>query len=121
VELKEIKPKRTCQQNRYLHAIFGYVGSLLGERADFVKTYYFKRVVNPELFIVHRVTRLGEHIEDLRSSAELDTSAMTIAIERFRVWCAQEHPMEIGYIPSPDEHSLIQHMEQEIQRSQHYL
>jgi hypothetical protein len=77
--------------------------------------------VNPELFIIRRTTRLGEQVEDLRSSADLTTADMTTAIERFRVWCAQEHPMEIGYIPSPDEHSLILQMERELQRNKLYI
>lgn len=43
---------------------------------------------------------------------------MTLAIERFRNWAAQEAEI---YIPSPEEHRLVQMMEIEASRAKQYL
>lgn len=118
VELTEKKPQRTTQQNRYLHAALGYFGALTGNTLDYVKRYYFKAHCNPELFIIEKHDALLGMVRTLRSSAELTTDEMTLAIERFRNWAAQEAEI---YIPSPDEHRLVQMMEIEVDRAKQYL
>lgn len=118
VELTEKKPQRSGEQNRYLHACLGYFGSLTGNQAEYVKTQYFKLLCNPDLFIVETADPYRGTIKTLRSSADLTTDEMTLAIERFRNWAAQEAEI---YIPSPDEHRLIQLMEIEIDRAKQYL
>lgn len=119
VELTEKKPQRTTQQNRYLHVILSYFGALTGNTLDYVKRYYFKSLCNSELFYIERYdTLLKRRVVTLRSSAELTTDEMTLAIERFRNWAAQEAEI---YIPSPDEHRLVQMMEIEADRAKQYL
>ncbi|MDE6651392.1 MAG: hypothetical protein K2K08_03185 [Paramuribaculum sp.] len=118
VELTEKKPQRTTQQNRYLHAALGYFGALTGNTLDYVKRQYFKAHCNPELFIVTKDDPLLRTVRILRSSAELTTEEMTLAIERFRNWAAQEAEI---YIPSPEEHRLVQMMEIEASRAKQYL
>lgn len=119
VELTEKKPQRTLRQNAYLHAALGYFGLQFGYKIDEVKDWYFKETCNPDLF-VRRVTDCitGEERKVLRSSADLDTEQMTLAIERFRNWAA-----DVGgvYIPSPEEHRLVEQMEMETQRAKLYL
>lgn len=118
VELTEKKPQRTTQQNRYLHAALGYFGALTGNTLDYVKRYYFKAHCNPELFVVERQDALLGRVRTLRSSAELTTDEMILAIDRFRNWAAQEAEI---YIPSPDEHRLVQMMEIEVDRAKQYI
>ena len=118
VELTEKKPQRTTQQNRYLHAALGYFGALTGNTLDYVKRYYFKAHCNPDLFIIEKNDPLLGIVRTLRSSADLTTEEMTLAIERFRNWAAQEAEI---YIPSPDEHRLVQMMEVEAGRARLYL
>lgn len=119
VELTERKPQRTSQQNRYLHVVLGYFGSQFGMTVEEVKRDYFKTECNRDLFV--------ETVDDpichrprlrLRSSASLTTEEMTLAIERFRDWASKEAGI---YIPSPDEHRLIQLMEIEVERNRQYL
>ncbi|MBD5585349.1 MAG: hypothetical protein HDQ88_09725 [Clostridia bacterium] len=119
VELTEKKPQRTLRQNAYLHAALGYFGLQTGYRLDEVKDWYFKETCNPDLF-VRRVTDVitGTERKVLRSSSELDTEQMTLAIERFRNWAADVAGV---YIPSPDEHRLVEQMEMEAQRARLYL
>lgn len=118
VELTEKKPPRTSQQNRYLHAALGYFGALTGNTLDYVKRYYFKAHCNPELFIIEKEDVLLGKVRTLRSSADLTTDEMTLAIDRFRNWAAQEAEI---YIPSPEEHRLVQMMEIEADRARQYL
>ena len=50
VEVVEKKAK-TLQQLKYLHTILAYFGLQTGNTLDEVKTCYFKRIVNRDLFV----------------------------------------------------------------------
>lgn len=119
VDLTEKKPQRTMSQNAYLHAALGYFGLQIGYTIEEVKTWYFKETCNPELFVRTKTDAItGETRKALRSSADLTTDEMTIAIERFRNWSADKAGI---YIPSPEEYRLVQQMEIEVQRAKLYL
>lgn len=119
VELTEKKPQRSLRQNAYLHAALGYFGLQFGYKLEEVKNWYFKDACNPELFVRYKDDGLtGTQRKVLRSSAELTTEEMTLAIERFRNWAADVAGV---YIPSPDEHRLVEQMEIEAQRGRMYL
>lgn len=118
IELTEKKPRRTLSQNSYLHVILAYFGTQTGNTLEWVKQQYYKKLVNPDLFIREKEDKYLGRIKVLRSSADLDTSEFSLSIERFRNWAAQE----VGiYIPSADEAILIQQMEIEIERNKEFL
>lgn len=118
VEMTEKKPQRSSNQNRYLHVILAYFALEVGETMEYVKENYFKKLCNRELFVIEKDDkRIGRKIIDTRSSSDLDTTEMTTAIERFRNWSATEGI----YIPSPDEHYMVQQMEVELSRNREYL
>jgi hypothetical protein len=97
VELTEKKPLRSIPQNRYLYLILGWFALQYGETRDYVKQEFFKRTVNPDIFVYERINhKTGEIREALRSSRELDTRQMTIAIERFRDWSSKEAGNRVG-------------------------
>lgn len=118
IELTEKKPRRSLPQNKYLHVILAYFGTQTGNTLEWVKQQYYKKLVNPDLFIREKEDKYLGRIKVLRSSAELDTAEMSLSIERFRNWAAQEAGV---YIPAADEAILIQHMEIEIERSKEFL
>ena len=118
VELTEKKPKRSLPQNRYLHVILAYFGTQTGNTLEWVKQQYYKKLVNPDLFIREKEDKFLGRIKVLRSSADLDTSEFSLSIERFRNWAAQEAGI---YIPSADEAILIQQMAIEIERNKEHL
>ena len=118
VDLTEKKPRRTLPQNKYLHVILAYFGAQTGNTLEWVKQQYYKKLVNPDLFIREKEDKYLGRIKVLRSSADLDTSEFSLSIERFRNWAAQEADI---YIPSADEAILIQQMEIEIERSKEFL
>lgn len=118
VELTEKKPKRSLPQNKYLHVILAYFGTQTGNTLEWVKQQYYKKLVNPDLFIREKEDKYLGKIKVLRSSADLDTAEMSLSVDRFRNWAAQEAGI---YIPSADEAILIQQMEIEIERSKEFL
>lgn len=118
VYLTEKKPRRSLPQNKYLHVILAYFGTQTGNTTEWVKQQYYKKLVNPDLYIREKEDKYLGKIKVLRSSADLDTAEMSLSIERFRNWAAQEAGI---YIPSADEVILIQQMEIEIERNKEFL
>lgn len=118
VDLTEKKPRRSLPQNKYLHVLLAYFGTQTGNTLEWVKQQYYKKLVNPDLFIREKEDKYLGRIKVLRSSADLDTSEFSLSIERFRNWASQEAGI---YLPSADEYIIIQQMEIEIERNKEYL
>lgn len=116
VEVKKINPKRTLKQNAYLHTILAYFASQYGCSEQEAKSDYFKRMVNPKLFVKKRTNKYGIEIETLRSTSDLDKEEMRVAIERFRNWAAQ-----FMYIPSADEHNALVYARQQIENNKEFI
>lgn len=118
IELTEKKPRRSLPQNKYLHVLLAYFGTQTGNTLEWVKQQYYKKLVNPDLFIREKEDKYLGRIKVLRSSADLDTSEFSLSVERFRNWASQEAGI---YLPSADEYIIIQQMEIEIERSKEFL
>lgn len=109
VELKQKRLKRSFSQNAYLHLILSYFANEYGDSLDFVKQYFFKEVVNPDLFkIEYENKKQGYKRIEWRSSADLDSKEMTIAIDKFRHYSIQEAGI---YLPEASQTELINHIE----------
>lgn len=116
VELTE-KVHRTLNQNNYLHLLIGIVALEVGEGVDYVKQYYFKRLVNPGIFVVTKHDPLAGEVETLRSSADLSKEEMTNALDRFIRWGREQ-----GWVmPEPGDEELLRSVEIEMGRYQRYL
>lgn len=118
IDLTEKKPKRSLPQNKYLHVLLAYFGTQTGNTLEWVKQQYYKKLVNPDLFIREKEDKYLGKIKMLRSSADLDTSEFSLSVERFRNWASQEAGI---YLPSSDEYIIIQQMEIEIERNKDYI
>ena len=118
VELTEKKDRRTLPQNAYLHLILGWFAIEVGHRLEFVKQEYFKRHINPDIFLVEVEDKHLGKVLVLRSSRDVDSAEMTTAIDRFRTWASQEAGV---YLPSPDEREFLREIEIEIYRNNEYL
>lgn len=90
VEFTAKKRQRSLPQNRYLHVILSYFASQYGESMEYVKEKFFKEVCNRELFYELVNDRILGYTERVRSTADLTTEEMSLAIERFRDFCAKE-------------------------------
>lgn len=116
VELTE-KTGRTGSQNRYLHVLIGAVAMETGNTLEFTKEWYFKRLVNPSLFVIEKTDRIAGTVSVLRSTRDLTKGEMSTAIDRFRNWAAEQGM----YLPSPDDESLIASVEYQMGRMREYL
>lgn len=118
VELKRKNVRRSLAQNSYLHCLLGYYGSEFGLTLEEVKFDIFKKACNKDLFIRERVNKRGQTIKYVRSSSELDTAEMTIAIERFRNYSAAVCGL---YLPAPNEGEMLFFAQQQIEANKNYI
>ena len=116
VELTE-KTFRSPNQNRYLHLLIGVVAMDTGVGLEYAKREYFKKLVNKDLFVIKRSDRFAGEIEDLRSSADLTIEEMSMAIDRFKRWGAENG----FYMPNPEDTAILKDIEIEMGRMRMYL
>ena len=111
------KRRRTLSQNRYFYLIIGAFAVEIGESAEYVKQEVFKRICNPDLFLITKENPVLGKIDVLRSSRELTTSEMSVAIDRYRKWCAEQGV----YIPEANEEENLKSLEVELSKYERYL
>lgn len=116
VEVTE-KRRRTLSQNNYLFLILNCFAVEIGETMEFVKQEVFKRICNPDLFLVTKENPILGKIEVLRSSRDLTTHEMSVAIDRYRKWCAEQGV----YIPEANEEENLASLEAELSKYERYL
>ena len=116
VDLTE-KMLRSGQQNSYLHLLIGVVAMDVGVTLDYAKREYFKRLVNKDIFIRKVQDKFTGEGEVIRSSADLSVEEMTIAIDRFKRWGAENG----FYFPSPEDEARLRDIEIEMGRMRQYL
>lgn len=117
VELTE-KTNRTLKQNSYLHLILSYFALQYGESMEFIKVEFFKKLVNPDTFLLEKEDRILGKVKFLRSSAALTPKEMTDCIERFRNWAAKEACI---YLPAPNEHDMVGAMRLEVEKNKKWI
>lgn len=116
VEVTE-KRRRTLSQNNYFFLILNCFAVEIGETTEFVKQEVFKRICNPDLFLVTKENPILGTIEVLRSSRDLTTHEMSVAIDRYRKWCAEQGV----YIPEANEEENLASLEAELSKYERYL
>lgn len=116
VELRE-KAFRTTNQNSYLHLLLGVVAMDTGNSLEDVKREYFKALVNPDIFVSKKTDSRGQTITTYRSSADVSKEEMSIAIDRFKRWGAENGI----YMPNPGDEALLREIAIEMGRNQLYL
>jgi len=117
VELKTLE-NRSSNQNRYLHLLLGWFSASFGYTLEYTKLRFFKEVSNKEIFFVDVVNKKsGEVYTDIRSTADLTTLEMTMAIDRFRDYSAKNGL----YLPEPNEVQYLTEIEKEIDLVKQYL
>ena len=118
VELTEKKPKRSLNQNSYLHLLLGYFASQTGNTLEWVKQQYYKKLCNPDIFIGEREDKFLGKVKYVRSSADLRTDELSLTVERFRNWAAVEAGI---YLPEPTNEAEIAALAVEVERYKTYL
>lgn len=117
-ELKEKHPKRSISQNNYLHLILSWFALEYGESLQYTKQVIFKKDVNQDIFQYEFINRItGEIRIDYRSTSDLDTKEMTIAIDRFRDYAAKGGI----YLPEPKDLSILEYIEIQVNNNKHFI
>lgn len=111
------KRTRTLSQNNYAHLCFGVLAMEVGESVEYVKQEVFKRICNPDIFVVEKHNPILGTIQVLRSTAELTTGEMSTAIDRYRKWCSEQGV----YIPEANEQAIIASLEAQLSKYQRYV
>lgn len=81
VDIKEVKPKRSLNQNAFLHLLISAFGAHFGWSLEEAKSLYKRLPGNKELYI-KQFDDKGVKFEYERSSAALDKDEMTKSIDR---------------------------------------
>lgn len=111
------KTGRSLSQNSYLHLILTWHAIESGNTVEWVKQEYFKRLVNPEIFLAEKQDRHLGCVQYLLSSSVITREQMTTAIDRFKVWSAH-----CGiYLPDSDNREFLQAIQIEQSRNAKYL
>ena len=116
VELRELSG-RTKAQNSYLHLILGVVAIETGNTLAYTKDIYFKRLVNPDIFVKEVNDLYVGKVQVVRSSADLSVETMSTAIDKFKRWAAEQGI----YIPEPEDAERLKDIELEMGRMKSYL
>lgn len=118
VEVRKKLPNRTLSQNSYFYLLLSWFASETGYSVEEVKIDIFKRLCNRDIFEREKTNKKGKIIKTLRSSSELSTGEMTLAIERFRNYSSAQAGI---YLPSPNENEFLLHIQQEIEKDKEFL
>lgn len=89
----------------------------VGVTLEYAKREYFKKLVNKDLFIRKEQDRFSGEIEVIRSSASLTIEEMSLAIDKFKRWGAENG----FYLPSPEDKERLRDIEIEMGRMRQYL
>lgn len=118
-ELTEKFPMRSIKQNSYFHLLISCFALEYGERFEYVKQEIFKKIVNPDIFYFEYVNRkTGEIRDDWKSSADLNSKEMTLAIDRFRDYSAKEAGI---YLPEPKDLNYLEEIKKQVENNKQYL
>lgn len=118
-ELTEKKPLRSLKQNNYLHLILSYYALEYGETLDYIKQNVFKIICNHDIFLTEYANRKTGIIRtELRSTADINSQEMTMAIDRFRTYASKEAGI---YLPAPEDLNYLEEIEKEVTNNKLYL
>lgn len=116
IELKRFSPKRSSQQNAYLHLALGYFAHCYGCTLIEAKEIFFKQYACRDIFMVDTVDKNGNRARYFRSTTDLSTAEMANAIRNFIAY-ASCNGIEI---PPPEDKIGLRFCEREIEKTQYY-
>ncbi len=116
IDLKKYVPKRSDKQNRYYHFICSYFAHQYHCTEYEAENVYMKQIAARRVFLAELTDHNGRKVEYFKSSADLDRSEMSYAINNFIAF-AESNGIPIPY--ESDEVS-IRYCERQIEKTQSY-
>lgn len=109
VEIKRIVPRRTLNQNSYLHLIISAFGDYFGYDLEEAKMIY--KYLNKDIYMYTK-----NKMTFWRSSAKVTKDEMRVSIDRFRA-----ASMRQGYeLPLALDQKWLQRIENDLEKSKYY-
>jgi hypothetical protein len=117
------RASRSLKQNAYLHVLIAYFSAQMSVTKEYTKRVYLKQHVCRDIFLISRYDALLLRNANIyRSTSSLTKEEMTLVIERFRDWSAQNAGL---YLPSADEYKenkeLRKQMLKDIENAKRYI
>lgn len=110
VEIKKVSPRRSLNQNSYLHLLLGAFGQHFGYTLEEAKIIY--KDLNRDIYAYTKKDRTF-----WKSSADLTVEEMTTTIDVLRDWSKRG-----GYpLPPATDQGWLREIENAIEQSKHYL
>lgn len=110
IQVIKVSPKRSLNQNNYLHLLLGYFGAELGYTIEEAKQIY--KAMSKDIYIYTK-----NDMAFIRSSAELSKEEMSKTIDKFR----SESEKQGLPLPLATDQGWLMEIENEIERARHYL
>ena len=116
VESLELK---SISQNSYIHLCFAYFALETGDTAAWVKEEIFKKVVNPNIFLIYSINRMTkEERITVKSWRDVTKYEAKIAIDRFLNYSALECKIRL---PEPKDKEHLAYIQEQVLANQEYL
>lgn len=110
IELKKVSPRRSLNQNAYLHLLLGAFGFHFGYTIEEAKIIY--KDINADIYTYTKNNRTFQ-----KSSSQLTKEEMARTIDRFR-----DKSAAAGYpLPLATDQEWLREMENVIEQARHYL
>lgn len=114
VNITKVSPKRSLNQNSYLHLLLGAFGAHFGYTLEEAKAIY--KQLNKGVYEYTRSVR-GKTHTFYRSSADLTKEEMTKSIDVLREWSDKA-----GYpLPTATDQEWLRQIENEIEKASYYM
>ena len=95
----------------------GIVAMEIGETIGYVKEQYFKRLVNPDIFVYRKTDKYLGEVTETYSTKEITQEQTAVAIDRFKRWMTEQGI----YAPSPLDEARLLDIERELGRMERYV
>lgn len=113
-EIKKVSPKRSLNQNAYLHLLLGAYALATGNNTENAKALY--KWVNQDIY--YRKKKVGDDaFVHIRSSADLTKEEMAQSIDTFMSWSKEN-----GYpLPPATDQEWLRQVENDMEKQAQYL
>ncbi len=116
IDIKVIKPRRSLNQNAYLHLILGEFAMFVGVNMEEAKLLYKQLPGNREIYVYKKEVQ-GKEFEFVRSSADLNKEEMMKSIDVLHEWAIKMgHPL-----PPATDMAALMRIENDMEKQYKYL
>lgn len=119
VEITHKHPRRSLNQNNYLHLLLSYCALHCALTLEEFKLGIFKAIINKDLFMSRENNeKLNLEYTKVRSSADLTTDEMSIAVDILKKFASENMDL---ILPDAGEYDKLNRISNSIERNKKWL